>query len=465
MVRVKLFNTLIYLFYRGINQNVQDLNSRRRTKKVRLQRIDDGNFEELVKGHDNLHFEGKDHLHHFPIFNLLGNPCLLRIFLRFVTPDLVKIILQNLDPSNLAMDKSRGLYLKPTTDMYYETLAISIRIQGLQNRPIWNKENKRPLRDAVIEARDHFKETFPRVEPLAINKALKLMACALIKKEYFEELSNNFQSLVRSLGEYVAGDEKLLHFTGNSGDIRLVLSKPDRVGLWFYELAMPLSNGRSYMLYIRLHSANKAVGESIPCSEVVKSWANVVQRLGDPNTLIVFDSYYLDATGRRYLVENNVKFVAAVTKERFANIFDKLKDKVERPGDWAGIHNPITRESAVYYWDKDENISKKLVISNALTKTTSRNCNENIPIYDIYQVTFKSCDIFNKSLHDRTWPHRHGGHSRCGDSGLQHNFALSCILQNVFNCYLDYHKIDPKTRNFVDMCIELSDAIYQYANA
>ena len=41
-------------------------------------------------------------------------------------------------------------------------------------------------------------------------------------------LSNNFLSFVRTLGEAVSGDEKLLQFTGNSGHIIAVKAKPAR---------------------------------------------------------------------------------------------------------------------------------------------------------------------------------------------------------------------------------------------
>ena len=47
------------------------------------------------------------------------------------------------------------------------------------------------------------------------QKKLKVLNSA----DHYELLSNNFLSLVRTLGEAVSGDEKLLHFTGNSGHI------------------------------------------------------------------------------------------------------------------------------------------------------------------------------------------------------------------------------------------------------
>lgn len=424
---------------------------------------DDG-FVALDKRHDNLEYEGMDLHHRFPVFGLIGRPCVLRIFLKFITREFVGKLLEDLDPDLLWLEPARDLLLKPTVDMYYEALAITIRIQGIQNRPLWNRTNNHPLRDAIVEARQHFKELKPEIDPMSIKKAQKLLAVGLIQNQYFDQLSLNFQSIVASLGEFVAGDEKLLHFTGNSGDIRLVLSKPDRVGLWFYELATELSNGRSYLLYFRLHSVNKAIGESVPVSEIVAEWSSVVKRLGNPATLLVFDSYYLDSVGRRYLHDNELKYIASVTKERFPLIHDKLKENVKKPGDWDGMHDVATKESAVLYWDPDDRIGMKMVLTNALTKVTRMAINNIIPIYDIYKITFKPCDNFNKCLHDRTWPHRHGSRKIPGDIGLQHNFAVSVTLQNTFNCYCEINGIAPKEREFVELCMELSDALYQYAN-
>ena len=46
-----------------------------------------------------------------------------------------------------------------------------------------------------------------------------------------------------------------------------------------------------------------------------------------------------------------------------------------------------------------------------------------------------------------------------GDLGHQHNFALSCILQNVFNAYLDVCDIDVKTYEFKTFALRLADEI------
>ena len=60
-----------------------------------------------------------------------------------------------------------------------------------------------------------------------------------------------YQNIVLKLGQGIAGHEKLFHFTGDSGDIRLVVSKSDRIGQWFYEVVAQLESGCYYMLYVK----------------------------------------------------------------------------------------------------------------------------------------------------------------------------------------------------------------------
>ncbi len=442
---------------------MSDIVESRKQQKVNIQRMDDAGFRELQQGREQLVFEGVDIADKSCTFNFTRNPCILRIFLEIVDAEVVEKIIDAITPDALYLEINPGRRIPLDSDMMYEVLAFTVRIIGLQNRPMWNRHNRRPLNAAVEEASVHFNATFPQWKPVAIKKVLRLLACAFILKDMYPLLSSKFQSIVATVGEYVAGDEKLFHFTGNSGDIRLVPSKPDRVGLWFYELCMPLCNGKSYLLYMKLHSTDKTYGQTIPVISVVQDWADVVKAKGKPKTLLVFYSYYLDTAGRSYLDRRNVNYVGAITKERFPVIFDKVKDNIQRPGDWCGIHNDTTGESVVYCWDQDTNIGKKLVISNAMKKIESRRSSLIVPIIDLYKVTFKACDVFNKSLHDRTWPHRHGGANIPGDRGLQHNFALSCILQNVYNCYCDVRNIDMTLFDFETFCVELSDALFEYA--
>eukprot|EP01039_Chlorochromonas_danica_P011655 gene11655-13071_t len=116
-------------------------------------------------------------------------------------------------------------------------LAVKVRLFGLHHVPLEHEEHGRPLREDITEAIHHFKESFPNVDPppgILITELL--MSRFLVSKEYYDQLSQNFQSIVRQVGEFVAGDEKLFEYKGESGDVRKVPNKPARIGLWFYEL-------------------------------------------------------------------------------------------------------------------------------------------------------------------------------------------------------------------------------------
>ncbi len=98
------------------------------------------------------------------------------------------------------------------------------------------------LRMRIEAARTFFEEETDH--RAADRHALEpIIARCLLTAEESTILSSNFRSIIDHLGQYVAGDEKLYGFTGKSCDVRLVISKPDRVGLWFYELCGVLENG------------------------------------------------------------------------------------------------------------------------------------------------------------------------------------------------------------------------------
>ena len=102
-------------------------------------------------------------------------------------------------------------------------------------------------------------------------------------------------SIIRRFGEFVAGDEKLLYFTGNSGDIRMVRSKSDRVGLWFYELCALLPNGLPIIVYFRLQKSDPRREGTIKTKDILEDLDDVIQnKVGEvnPNTKLVCDSYY-----------------------------------------------------------------------------------------------------------------------------------------------------------------------------
>lgn len=130
---------------------------------------------------------------------------------------------------------------------------------------------KQPLRESIQEAHRHFSGIVAG-HPIPGWYAFQvLFSRFFIDYTHYCVISAQFQGCLAHL----AWDEKLLHFTGDTAFIRLVPSKPDRVGLWFYELCCTLTNGKPFLVHARLSTSSTATGITIPVSEVVEDWAAV----------------------------------------------------------------------------------------------------------------------------------------------------------------------------------------------
>ena len=211
----------------------------------------------------------------------------------------------------------------------------------------------------------------------------------------------------------------------------------------------------------------------IKTADIIADWSDCVLAKGDPGTILVFDSYYLSAEGRHNLQEKRVAAICSVESGRFSKLHSYVKQDVEKPGEWSGVFkdpdiDSFSGEMYNYVWSTDTAIGKKCVYANCF-KRRKRKRGENdgptsrtvIPAYDHYNSLFSMCDNFNRALHDRTWPHKHGGSGVAGDLGHQHNFALSIVLQNTFNAYNCAHGID--TFDFREYCENLADQLIEFS--
>ena len=86
-----------------------------------------------------------------------------------------------------------------------------------------------------------------------------------------------------------------------------------------------------------------------------------------------------------------------------------------------------------------------------------------IPAYDLQKASFSNCDKFNRELHGRTWPFKHGGFKRLGDEGAEDDFAFTTLLLNAFNAYRDIGDKKDEYQNFTSFCNEVADSLYDYA--
>jgi len=345
----------------------------------------------------------------------------------------------------------------------HRVLAIKVYIYGLGQLSNDMKAGGRPLRNVIERARAHFTQTFPDAEPPPGIKVCEHMLTHFLLSHHFtDHLCENFRSIVKEVGEYVAGDEKLFYFTGNSGNIRLVITKPGRIGLWFYELCGAIDRYKSYLLDLKLWQVRKEWGQTEHVADVIGDWCEVIAELSHEKLpVLCFDSHYMSAAARQLLIDYGFRYIGAASIDRFVELQHKVRFDVTKPGQWAGLWNEETKELYVLCWDRDSNIGKKQVVTSAMKRTGGYiQPKQLIPAYDLYKVLFSACDHFNKDLSGHTWQMKHGGNGMLGELGAEDDFVFSSLLQNVINADHEINNKDGATPDFHEFCFELADQLY-----
>lgn len=388
------------------------------------------------------------------------------IFCHFLTPQLLESIWDDPDRGPINYEQSKPLFGGIfNIKKIYQHLAIHVRIIGQQDSPVEGDGSSRALRDAISACRKYFEENNPDDPPLGM-KALEILTSKfLIDSEHFEALSRNFQDVLSDLGQILAGDEKLLRFTGKSNDVRDIASKPDKLGLWFFELCTTFDHGASYLLHLKLWRCDSKLKVKMGVWQTAQDWARVAARhnarLKNPNTIVVFDSYYMTVATVNAFAKEGVMFMGSLKKSNFNDLTAMVTEKVAQAGDWAGVHCPQSGLTLVHKWDHDANIGKKYVLSNAFVKTRkSRDLAFSVPVYDLYKLSFNACDKYNRLLKDRKWPHRTGGNNRSGECGHHHKFAFASVLQNTFALWESFAENRAYNLSFQTKCLQLADLLY-----
>jgi hypothetical protein len=391
-----------------------------------------------------------------------------------------------------------------------KVLALQIWIYGRQKSPKENntsyggskkvaksaEERKRVktyhLREAFKDAGDYITARIEKEYGQVVNVPNHKVIEKIHQKfhlwgKYASTISDNFQGALQHLGRYIAGDEKLFKFKGYSGFVRMCPNKPDKVGIWWYQLCARLPNGQPVLIYYRLHDSNTVVdqedtdefgidlgpglksGHSDQCittASIVKDWGNIIIDFGDLNVMLAFDSYYLSAQGRAWLQKKEVKYIASVEPSRFKKLHNLVKGNITQSGDWAAVYRPATKELFTYVWDMRKEIGKKCNLSNCFDLTVrasnhGRDLSSStliIPGYDAYDLMFFLCDVFNRNLHDRKFPHKPGS-----DYASMHDFTMSVTLQNVLNIFCYLHPEIPSTETFETHCYTLATELFKFA--
>jgi hypothetical protein len=344
------------------------------------------------------------------------------------------------NPTYLYSSSRKGTHT-PTIKSLYKYLAIVIRVFAQQKAP---KENvnkvKRLRRSNFTESIEHFHDIREELDGDVPEVSLFEL---LWNKFHFDRkdesiLSSQFQEAVEYLGQFVAEDEKLFKWTGESQWVRVCPQKDDEVGLWNYELVGQLPNDLGFLFYIRSHTCETVFGGGIQCASIVRDWGRIVKEKRTENaTILTCDSYYIDLTGRNIFQELEVLYLCALQSCRFNTLYHQANIISYHPGKTALLYSEELHEMFVTHWYPPP-MNRKFILTNALIASLGSTCKAIIPGCDHFSVMFNLCDKFNCRLHDKSWPHR------CMTAEIQeHNFLFTCLLTNCYNAFLDSKHLTP----------------------
>jgi hypothetical protein len=395
-------------------------------------------------------------------FRTDANTPRLTFFLLQITEKLVEDVLKALPKETWYL--APGHVVSSTKNDVYKYMAMYVYMQGNSPRPDPRYHSLRPLRNAYKACQEYFKEKFPEWDPPAIKYMEMFIARFHITSDFFEDLSKNMQDMVKELGAFVAADEKLYEFVGNSP---YVIKKKGKLGFWMYELVCCLPNGAPFLIHFKMWHVDKVRGQSQPVVDIVKLWLNVLYSLsrGHGLTICVADSYYFSAASIAEIFgpafARFIKFVLATTEHKY-KLCEVLKLRVNLKGKYKAMFNTKTGQSFVHYYDPEHD--RKYVLTNAFAYKKKKQKVGEIPVSDFYSTTFGRADNFNSNLTGKAWQFKHGGYHASGETGHSHDFAFSSVLQNTFNGFESVRNIERNTVSFRDHCTVLAEELYAFAH-
>ena len=156
-------------------------------------------------------------------------------------------------------------------------------------------------RDAIVDARRQLLARDKKLTMANTEILLKVIQNILFSYKLSDDLSANYQKAVLSLGESVAGDEKLWKFTGNSGNLKLVISKPDRIGFWNFQLCCMFKSNTTELPFMLDSFCDMFALQTTGVGTVMERWIKVIKSVGsevvppirhmNPRAVLYFDSY------------------------------------------------------------------------------------------------------------------------------------------------------------------------------
>jgi hypothetical protein len=427
-----------YLF--RLEERVAEISDRRAQRREALERVTNEGWDFLPED-NSIHFVLPRPRSNFIELILPDGVTPAVLFFQFLPLDLLQRVLDNIDPASwyrgrnlnsgrINVDLKKVLYI----------LAAYIFLMGRQEELDYTVNGKTKLDKAMKNAQNYFETINPGFTFPCKNIWEKSFGNYHITHRYYDDVSANFQSIVREIGCCVAGDEKLLYFTGESIYIRKVVDKPDRIGFWYYELVGLLAGHFPFLLDMKLHDTNLQEGVDNPVHLIVNRWVDVLEgsenRARDPDTLLIFDNYYFSMASQQALRQRQAKYIAACKSNTFNDLSRVVEGRLTQIGDHCGLYNAEHNELFLHVWDATASVGKKYCFSNAFTPVDGIapvHFRRLVPAYDWYKKGFMLCDTFNQHMNHQKFPYKCGGRNHPGEGGHEHKWLILSVVKNVWN--------------------------------
>ena len=159
--------------------------------------------------------------------------------------------------------------IKPTIFVPLSILAVRVLIQGCQ-------DSKKMLPEAVKDAVAVLKETNSTTFCTNLMEMLLSMYWFGVGTDDEYQISEHMGNIFSAFGDSMLGNKKLYGYSGNSGFVRMVRSKPDNVGLWMYQEAVVLKCGLSSLIYSTMQLFSMEGNVRMKAADIVKDWGNLI---------------------------------------------------------------------------------------------------------------------------------------------------------------------------------------------
>ena len=111
------------------------------------------------------------------------------------------------------------------------------------------------------------------------------------------------------------------------------------------------------------------------------------------------------------------------------------------------------------HWSHENNVGRKFVYMNCFDLVAGSQGADDKQIYDHYNGGYNKCDAFNKQMHGKTWPWRHGGGSRMGMEPNAFDYTFTSILLNSTNAYSNLPENQQSDKTWKNIINVLADGL------